>query len=69
MSKHRARKEMAVHIVEKNHNGSDLAFWQTKTPQERINAVEFLRSQYYSLSGYTEIPRITYTIQFRTNRT
>ena len=47
------RKDMAVHIIKKNDNTSDLQFWQQKTPQERINAVEFLRSQYYSLCGYT----------------
>lgn len=59
------RRDMAVHIIKKNDNTSDLQFWQQKTPQERINAVEFLRSQYYSLCGYTTIPRIIKFIQFR----
>ena len=61
----RSRRDMAVHIVKKNDSSSDLQFWQQKTPQERIDAVEFLRSQYYALSGYTTIPRITKIIQFR----
>ena len=59
------RENMAVHIIKKSDCSSDLQFWLQKTPQERINAVEFLRSQYYSLSGYTDIPRITKIIQFR----
>jgi len=58
-------RNLAVHIIKKNDNTSDLQFWQQKTPQERINAVEFLRSQYYSLCGCTTIPRITRIIQFR----
>jgi hypothetical protein len=65
MGKRSSRRDLAVHIIKKNDNISDLQFWQKKTPQERINAVEFLRRQYYSLCGYTDIPRITQVIQFR----
>ena len=63
------RRDLAVHIIKKNDNTSDLQFWQEKTPQERINAVEFLRRQYYSLCGCTAIPRITQIIRFRTHHT
>ncbi len=65
MEQRSSRRDLAVHIVKKNDNTSDLQFWQAKTPQERINAVEFLRRQYYSLCGCTTIPRITQIIQFR----
>lgn len=65
MEKRSSRKNLAVHIIKKNDNSSDLQFWREKTPQERIDAVEFLRSQYYSLCGYTDIPRITQIIQIR----
>lgn len=27
--------------------GKDIAYWKSKTPEERISAVEFLRKQYY----------------------
>ncbi len=29
----------------------DLAYWLSKTPQERIAAIEFLRRQYYGSSA------------------
>lgn len=66
MEKQSAQRDLAVHIVDRKDNTSDLQFWQEKTPQERINAVEFLRKQYYSLCGFTTIPRITKDIHFRT---
>jgi hypothetical protein len=69
MGKRSSRRDLAVHVIKRSDNTSDLQFWQEKTPQERINAVEFLRRQYYSLCGYTAIPRIAQIIQFRANRT
>ena len=66
MEKQSARRDLTVHIVDRKDNTSDLQFWQKKTPQERINAVEFLRKQYYSLCGFTTIPRIAKDINFRT---
>ena len=30
---------------------ADLAYWMSKTPEERIAAVEFLRRQYYGSSA------------------
>lgn len=67
MEKQSPRRELAIRII-KSKDSSDLQFWQKKTPQERIDAVEFLRSQYYSLCGCTTIPRITPIIQFRDPR-
>jgi hypothetical protein len=69
MEKRSSRRDLAVHIIKKNDNTSDLQFWQKKTPQERIDAVEFLRRQYYALRGCTTIPRITHIIQFRARHT
>ena len=69
MEERSSRRDLPVHIIKKNDNTSDLQFWQEKTPEERINAVEFLRSQYYSLCGCTVIPRITHIIQFRAHHT
>jgi len=67
MEKRSLSRDLPVHIIKKNDNASDLQFWQEKTPEERIDAVEFLRRQYYALSGCTTIPRITQIIQFRTH--
>ena len=69
MEKRSSRRDLPVHIIKKNDDTSDLKFWQEKTPQERIDAVEFLRRQYYSLCGYTAIPRIIRIIQFRAHHT
>lgn len=69
MEERSSRRDLPVRIIKKNDSSSDLRFWQEKTPQERIDAVEVLRRQYYSLCGYTTIPRITQIIQFRAHRT
>ncbi len=69
MENRSSRRDLPVHIIKKNDTTSDLQFWQEKTPQERIDAVEFLRRQYYSLCGCTAIPRITPIIQFRARHT
>ena len=39
----------------------DLAYWLSKTPEERIEAVEYLRRQYYENS--TRLQRIARVIQ------
>jgi hypothetical protein len=59
------RREMPLKIVGKSEKNTDLQFWLAKTSQERVEAVEFLRSQYYALSGYKSIPRIVPTLQIR----
>jgi len=69
MEKQSSRRDLPVHIIKKNDDTSDLQFWQEKTPQERIDAVEFLRRQYYSLCGSTAIPQITQIIQLRVHHT
>jgi hypothetical protein len=38
--------EKAVHIYNKSNVPSDREYWMSKTPIERLNAIEFLRSQY-----------------------
>jgi hypothetical protein len=38
--------EKAVNIYNKNTVSNDCAYWMSKTPAERLNAIEFLRSQY-----------------------
>ncbi len=33
-------------------------FWMSKTPEERVEAVETIREHHYQMLGYTETPRI-----------
>lgn len=36
----------------------DAAFWRSKTPEERVAAVEFLRLQCLYASGLTRMPKL-----------
>jgi hypothetical protein len=42
-----------------SHASSDSKeFWMSKTPDERVEAVETIRSHYYSMLGFSDPPRI-----------
>ncbi len=43
--------EKVVQIVDSRSKHSDKEFWMSKTPSERIAAVETLRLQYIKLHG------------------
>lgn len=59
-------RQLSLKIVSKSdEKNADLQFWLGKTPEERIEAVEFLRSQYYVLSGYENVPRIVHKVELR----
>lgn len=63
------RRNMPVKIINKSEEmQADLQYWLRKTPEERIEAVEFLRSQYYALAGYKSIPRIVHEVTLRPMR-
>lgn len=38
--------EKVLKIISIKDKQSDYAYWTTKTPQERLEAIEFLRQQY-----------------------
>ena len=48
-----------VTIKDRHVPDSDYDFWKSKTPEERIDAVEFLREQCYLAMGYDKPPGIT----------
>ncbi len=50
--------ERKVAIKDRRAPDADHEFWKTKSPEERLEAVEFLREQCYLAMGYTEPPRI-----------
>lgn len=56
---------MTLRVVENEDPRGDLDFWLEKSPMERVAAVEFLREQYYALSGYKSLPRLAHAIQLR----
>lgn len=45
-------------ISEMDKEKDSRSFWMSKTPAERVEAVETIREHYYSLLGFTEPPRI-----------
>ncbi len=61
-------KKRNISIVNKDGDDSAIAYWQEKTPEERLSAVEFLREQYYLILGFEEIPRILKTINIVDNK-
>jgi hypothetical protein len=50
------KKEIA--ILDKEDLTQTIMFWRQKSPEERLDAVEFLREQCYIIQGHTELPRI-----------
>jgi Arc/MetJ family transcription regulator len=52
------KRRWAVNVLAKESPVSDLDFWMKKTPEERLDTVEFLREQFYAIQGYRRIPRI-----------
>ena len=57
------RDSSAVRIVPRTKEPSDLSYWQARSAEQRVAAVEFLREQYYALAGYRSLPRLAHTIQ------
>jgi hypothetical protein len=52
------RKDRRIVILEKDDGETSRDFWQQKSPEERLSAVEFLREQFYIIQGYRSVPRI-----------
>jgi hypothetical protein len=48
-------------LKDNNSAKEDLTFWLSKTPEERIFAVEYLRRQYHGISG--RLQRVVKIIQ------
>lgn len=59
------RSEMVVRIVAKGNGRADLQYWLQKSPAERVDAMEFLREQYYAISGHRTLPRLVHVVEVR----
>ena len=56
----------AFSVVSVNEIGKDLAYWLSKTPTERIEAVEFLRQLIFGYDPATErLQRVFETAEFK----
>jgi hypothetical protein len=52
------RKDRRLVILDKDDGETTRHFWQQKSPEERLSAVEFLREQFYIIQGYDSVPSI-----------
>ena len=53
------KRNLVIRISNKEDEAATRIFWLDKTPEERLEAVELLREQYYVIRGYETVPRIT----------
>ena len=47
-----------IKISKADETADTVSFWMSKSPEERVEAVETIREHYYSLLGYDAPPRI-----------
>jgi len=52
-----------VRIIDLHAREDDAAFWRAKTPEERVEAVEFLRRQCLYTAGLTAMPRLARVVR------
>ena len=52
------KRKLVIRISNKEDEAATRIFWLDKTPEERLEAVELLREQYYVIRGYETVPRI-----------
>jgi hypothetical protein len=54
-----------ISIIKRDADNNDHEFWKTRTPEERLSAVEFLREQCFIIQGYAHLPSIIMEISIR----
>jgi hypothetical protein len=52
------KRNLTIRILNKENEAETRLFWLNKSPEERLDAVEFLREQYYIIRGYETVPRL-----------
>ena len=52
------KRNLVIRISSKEDEAATRRFWLEKSPEERLDAVEFLREQYYVIQGYETVPRL-----------
>jgi len=54
-----------ISIIKREADNNDHEFWKTKTPEERLSAVEFLREQCFVIQVYNHLPPLVKEINIR----
>ena len=57
------KRNLVIRISSKEDEDATRLFWLDKSPEERLDAVEFLREQCYVIRGYKKIPRVIKKLQ------
>jgi len=57
------KRNLVIRISSKEDEAATRLFWLDKSPEERLDAVEFLREQYYVIQGYKEVPHLIKKLQ------
>jgi len=52
------KRNLVIRISSRKNEAETRRFWLDKSPEERLDAVEFLREQYYVIRGYETVPRL-----------
>jgi hypothetical protein len=51
-------RKTKLKLLDVEDPSADRRYWMGKSPEERLDAVEFLREQFYVIQRYSETPRI-----------
>ncbi len=62
VERNRPVRKLQIAVVDRKDDRS-IDFWKNRSAEERLDAVEFLREQYYLLSGHKTIPRMGKTLR------
>ena len=57
-----------IALKDRREPDADYDFWKAKTPEERIDAVEYLREQCYLAMGYEKAPGIHRVVRVSENK-
>jgi hypothetical protein len=52
------KRNIVIRISNEEDEAATRQLWRDKSSEERLDAVEFLREQYYIIRGYETVPRI-----------
>ncbi len=53
-----ATRRWSLVIVDSKEEKNEIAFWRSRSAEDRIGAVEMLREQYYAVCGFASTPRL-----------
>jgi hypothetical protein len=52
-------------VVSLSDQGDDRAYWQSKTPEERLRACEFMRQTIYGYDSTARLQRVIEVVAFK----